>query len=87
MLGRPGETRSALVARVLEQAARAARDAEIAAEYERAYSHQPETDDERTFHNALLESTRRRFAELDRQDPVRTRRAARRPRPRVNAAR
>lgn len=87
MLGRPGETRSALVARVLEQAARAARDAEIAAEYERAYSHQPETDDERTFHNALLESTRRRFAELDRQDPVRTRRAARRPRARVNAAR
>jgi metal-responsive CopG/Arc/MetJ family transcriptional regulator len=65
LLGRPGETRSALVARVLDQAARAARDAEIAAEYERAYHQQPETDEERALHEALVEGSRRRFAELD----------------------
>jgi hypothetical protein len=73
LLGRPGETRSALVARVLDQAARAARDAEITAEYERAYRAQPETDEERAVHMAVLDATRRRFAELDRDEAVRDR--------------
>ena len=60
LLGRPGETRSALVARVLDEAARAARDAEILAEYERAYSQHPETLEEQAAHRALVETTRRR---------------------------
>jgi hypothetical protein len=68
LLGRPGETRSALVARVLDQAARAARDAEIVAEYEQAYRVQPESDEERAIHAAVLDTTRRRLAELDRQE-------------------
>ena len=84
---RPGETRSALIARVLDHAARAARDAEIVAEYERAYRKQPETDDERAVHSALLETSRRRFAELDRQEAARTGGAARRRGPRINEAR
>jgi metal-responsive CopG/Arc/MetJ family transcriptional regulator len=68
LFGRPGETRSALVTRVLDRAARKARNAEIAAEYERAYRAQPETSEERALHVALLDTTRTRFAELDRQE-------------------
>jgi metal-responsive CopG/Arc/MetJ family transcriptional regulator len=68
LLGKPGETRSALVARVLKHAATAARDAEIAAEYERAYREMPESPEERAAHAGMLETTRRRFSELDRQE-------------------
>jgi hypothetical protein len=68
LVGRPGETRSALVTRVLDQALRAARDAEITAEYARAYAQQPESDEENALHRALLDSTRRRFEELDREE-------------------
>jgi hypothetical protein len=66
LFGMPGETRSALVTRVLRRAAKEARNAEIAAEYERAYRALPETDEERAVHAALVNSTRRRLAELDR---------------------
>ncbi len=76
LIGRPGETRSALVARVLDQAARAARDAAILAEYEQAYREQPESDEERAVHAAVLDTTRRRFTELDRRESG-ARRAAR----------
>jgi hypothetical protein len=68
LFGRPGETRSALVSRILDRAAKEARDAEIVAEYQCAYGALPETGDERAVHAALLETTRQRFAELDRQE-------------------
>ncbi len=68
LFARPGETRSALLTRLLDRAAKDARDAEIAAEYERAYRALPETHEERAVHSALLNTTRRRFAELDRQE-------------------
>jgi metal-responsive CopG/Arc/MetJ family transcriptional regulator len=67
-LATPGETRSKLVTRVLSQAAKAARDVEIDAEYARAYRDMPESNDERAAHAALQEATHRRFAELDRQE-------------------
>jgi hypothetical protein len=69
LFGRPGETRSALVTRILDRAAREARNAEIAAEYERAYHALPETSEERAVRASLLDATRTRFAELDRQEP------------------
>jgi len=68
LFGLPGESRSALVTRVLNRAAKEARNAEIAAEYERAYRALPETHEERAVHAALLNSTRRRLTELDRQE-------------------
>jgi len=68
LFGRPGETRSSLVARVLDRAAKEARNAEITAEYEQAYRALPETREEQAVHAALLNTTRRRFAELDRQE-------------------
>jgi metal-responsive CopG/Arc/MetJ family transcriptional regulator len=67
-LATPGETRSSLVTRVLSQAAKAARDAEIEAEYARAYCDMPESNDERVAHAALQNATHRRFAELDQQE-------------------
>jgi metal-responsive CopG/Arc/MetJ family transcriptional regulator len=54
VLGRPGEGRSALFARVLDEAVRAAEEAEIDAEYERAYAEHPITDDENRVHEAML---------------------------------
>ncbi len=41
LLTRPGEGRSALLARVLREAVRAAEEAQIDAEYERAYGEHP----------------------------------------------
>lgn len=77
LFGRPGETRSALVTRILDRAAKEARNAEIAAEYERAYRALPETRDERAVHTALLNTTRQRFVELDRQELTSTARRRR----------
>ena len=77
LFGLPGESRSALVTRVLNRAAKEARNAEIAAEYERAYRALPETHEERAVQAALLNSTRRRLAELDRQEVAPTARRRR----------
>ena len=68
LLGRPGESRSALVSRLLDHAVRLARDAEITAEYARAYSQQSESEEEQALHRALLQSTRQRFIDLDREE-------------------
>jgi metal-responsive CopG/Arc/MetJ family transcriptional regulator len=54
VLGRPGEGRSALFARVLDEAVRTAEEAEIDAEYERAYAQHPITDEENRVHEAML---------------------------------
>jgi metal-responsive CopG/Arc/MetJ family transcriptional regulator len=54
LLGRPGEGRSALFARVLNEAVNVAEEAEIDAEYERAYREHPFTDQERRVHEAML---------------------------------
>jgi len=54
ILGRPGEGRSALFARVLDEAVRAAEEAEIDAEYERAYAERPISDEEKRVHEAML---------------------------------
>lgn len=54
ILGRPGEGRSALFTRVLDEAVRAAEEAEIDAEYERAYAEHPITDEEKHVHEAFL---------------------------------
>jgi metal-responsive CopG/Arc/MetJ family transcriptional regulator len=53
VLGRPGEGRSALFARVLDEAVRAAEEAEIDAEYERAYAEHPFTEEENRVHEAM----------------------------------
>lgn len=62
LLGRPGEGRSALFARVLDEAVRTAEEAEIDAQYERAYREHPITqaDLERTnaIARAAIRSTR-----------------------------
>ena len=47
VLTRPGEGRSSLLARVLDEAVRVAEEAEIDAEYERAYREHPITPEER----------------------------------------
>src|ERR1700716_3225593 len=54
VLARPGEGRSALFARVLDEAVRAAEEAEIDAEYERAYAEHPLTEEEKRVHEAML---------------------------------
>jgi metal-responsive CopG/Arc/MetJ family transcriptional regulator len=54
ILARPGEGRSALFARVLDEAVRAAEEAEIDAEYERAYAEHPLTEEEKRVHEAML---------------------------------
>src|SRR5258708_638229 len=54
VLGRPGEGRSALFTRVLDEAVRAAEEAEIDAEYERAYAEHPITDEENRVHEGML---------------------------------
>ena len=53
-LARPGEGRSALLARVLDEAVRAAQEAEIDAEYERAYREHPLSEEEERVHEAML---------------------------------
>jgi metal-responsive CopG/Arc/MetJ family transcriptional regulator len=47
VLGRPGAGRSAMFARVLDEAVRVAEEAEIDAEYERAYRDRSIGDEER----------------------------------------
>ena len=47
VLARLGEGRSSLLARVLDEAVRAAEEAEIEAEYERGYRKHPITSEER----------------------------------------
>ncbi len=47
VLTRPGEGRSSLLARVLDEAVRTAEEAEIDAEYERAYREHPIPSEER----------------------------------------
>jgi metal-responsive CopG/Arc/MetJ family transcriptional regulator len=63
ILGRPGEGRSAMFACVLNEAVRAAEEAEIDAEYERAYREHPIGDEERrvldAFTNASVRTLRR----------------------------
>lgn len=53
LLTRPGEGRSALLARVLDEAVRAAEEAEIDAKYERAYGERPISPHERRVLNAF----------------------------------
>src|SRR6266851_179922 len=54
LLARPGEGRNALFARVLDEAVRAAEEAEIDAEYERAYAEHPFSEEEKRVHEAML---------------------------------
>jgi metal-responsive CopG/Arc/MetJ family transcriptional regulator len=56
VLAKPGEGRSALLARILEQAVRAAEDAEIDAEYERAYTNRPLSAEERRVLNGMTQA-------------------------------
>ena len=67
VLARPGEGRSALIARVLAQAVQAAEEAAIDAAYERAYTDHPVTqaDLERT--NAIARAAVRSIASLKRK--------------------
>ena len=64
VLGRPGEGRSAMFARLLDAAVRAAEEAEIDAEYERAYRDHPIEDQERrvldAFTNASVRTLQQR---------------------------
>ena len=53
VLSRPGEGRSALIARVLSQAIREAEDAEIDAAYERAFARRPAASADLERSNAL----------------------------------
>jgi metal-responsive CopG/Arc/MetJ family transcriptional regulator len=63
VLAKPGEGRSALLNRVLDEAVRAAEEAAIDAQYERAYREHPITredlDRTRAFARAAIRSTRR----------------------------
>jgi metal-responsive CopG/Arc/MetJ family transcriptional regulator len=59
ILGRPGEGRSALFARILNQAVGTAEEAEIDAEYERAYKDHPIGDDERRVLDAFTKASAR----------------------------
>lgn len=58
-LARPGETRSALLARVLKDALSAAEDAQIDAEIEQAYAEYPISTDERRVLDAFTEASLR----------------------------
>jgi len=57
LLARPGEGRNALFARVLGQAVRSAEDAEIDAEYERAYAEHPIAHEERRVLDAFTKAS------------------------------
>ena len=57
ILGRPGEGRSALFARVLGEAVRAAEEAEIDAEYDRAYAEHPIAQEERRVLDAFTKAS------------------------------
>jgi len=57
ILGRPGEGRSALFARVLGEAVRAAEEAEIDAEYEQAYAEHPIAQEERRVLDAFTKAS------------------------------
>ncbi len=57
LLGRPGEGRSALFRRVLDDAVRAAEEAEIDAEYERAYREHPIGEEERGVLDAFTKAS------------------------------
>ena len=57
LLARPGEGRNALFARVLGEAVRAAEDAEIDAEYERAYAEHPIAQEERRVLDAFTKAS------------------------------
>jgi metal-responsive CopG/Arc/MetJ family transcriptional regulator len=61
-LQQPTETRSAFFARLLRQAIEAADEADIDAEYARAYADQPYTEAERASQRALQQLLARRLA-------------------------
>jgi metal-responsive CopG/Arc/MetJ family transcriptional regulator len=57
ILSRPGEGRSAVIARLLDAAVRAAEEAEIDAEYERAYREHPIDSEERRVLDAFTRAS------------------------------
>ncbi len=57
LLGRPGEGRSALFARVLGEAVRVAEEAEIDAEYDRAYAEHPIAQEKRRVLDAFTKAS------------------------------
>lgn len=65
VLARPGEGRSHLFARVLREALHAAEEAEIDAEYERAYGDPPFSEEERRLRNAFTEAAVRGLSRLN----------------------